>query len=91
MKNKKSFYQIQYDYNRKVVWIHCSDGSTVGRFNKYTGIDIHHSMSEQIEGKPQCKLCTHVKPSKEDWLFFVEKAKELWNVDIDKNHIEYEK
>ena len=74
-------YELQLSETRDKVWIHSSDGSTVGRFNR-TGIDLHNTITEQMAGKPECRLCTHgnVKPC--DWVLFREKALEWWNVFI---------
>lgn len=82
MKNSDFFYEIQYSENRDAVWIHSSDGSTVGRFGKL-GIDLHNTVTEQLAGAPECRLCTHGKPTKAEWNIFISRAKEWWNVDVD--------
>lgn len=74
-------YQVEWSETNDRVWIHASDGSTVGRFSK-TGIDLHHSVTEQLNGKPQCRLCTHDFATLEDWKTFQKKAKEFWGVDV---------
>lgn len=35
------FYEIQLAETQDRIWIHASDGSTVGRFS-LLGIDLHH-------------------------------------------------
>lgn len=75
------FYQVEWSHLRDAVWIHCSDGSTVGRFGKM-GVDLHNSVSEQMAGQPECRLCTHQRPTAADWALFREKAKEWWEVDV---------
>lgn len=72
-------YEIQLSALRDAVWIHCSDGSTVGRFGKF-GIDLHNSVLEQMQGASQCRLCTHGIPTQADWELFRVKAKEWWGV-----------
>jgi len=84
----KLSYEIQYSENREKLWIHCSTGETVGRFDKRFGIDIHTTIEEQASGAGQCLHCTHGKPTIEDFNYFCAKAKELWGVDIDKLMIE---
>lgn len=74
-------YEIQLSALRDAVWIHCSDGSTVGRFGKF-GIDLHNSVQEQMQGASQCRLCTHGAPTRTDWELFRAKAKEWWKVDV---------
>jgi len=75
------FYELQVSESKDAVWIHASDGSTVGRFGKM-GVDLHNTVTEQLQGAPECRLCTHGAVSKEDWILFVSKAKEFWGVDV---------
>lgn len=81
MDTNTAYYQIQLSALRDTVWIHCSDGSTVGRFGKM-GIDLHTSASEQRQGASQCRLCTHGKPTASDWQLFRDKALEWWGVQV---------
>jgi len=77
-------YKLQLAQLRDTVWIHASDGVTVGRFGKF-GIDIHNSMEVQLETGVQCLLCTHRPVTINDWRIFREKANELWSIDIPHN------
>lgn len=79
----KTFYEVVYDEHRPVVYVHCSDGSTVARYDHRFGIDLHTSVTEQLNGESQCKLCTHHKPTMEDWNMFVQKCMEFYGVVID--------
>lgn len=75
-------YELQLSDSRNAIWIHsCSDGSTVGRFGRM-GIDLHNTVTEQLAGMPECRLCTHGQPSKADWQLFREKALEFWGVNV---------
>lgn len=74
-------YELQISELRDAVWIHASDGSTVGRFGRM-GVDLHNTITEMMQGMPQCRLCTHSKPSAQDWQLFRDKAKEWWGVDV---------
>jgi len=74
-------YQVQLSDTRTAVWIHASDGSTVGRFGRM-GIDLHNTVTEQMNGKPECRLCTHGQPTVHDWALFREKAKEWWCIEV---------
>ena len=85
---EKLMYEIQYSENREKLWVHCSTGETVGRFDTRFGMDIHTTVAEQMKGEGQCLHCTHGKPSKEDFDLFCKKAKTLWGVDIDKSLID---
>lgn len=85
MNNKNS--EIKFNYELEVaeskdrLWIHCSDGSTVARFGKF-GIDLHNDITSQLNGAPECRLCTHGLVTEEDWELFKQKALEFWNVNV---------
>lgn len=74
-------YELQLSRGRDAVWIHASDGSTVGRFGRM-GIDLHNTATEQLAGQPECRLCTHGQPTPAEWALFREKALEWWGVDV---------
>jgi hypothetical protein len=78
---KEVYYEAEWSNLKDVVWIHASDGSTVGRFGRM-GVDLHNTVTEQMAGAPECRLCTHGKVTAEDWKLFREKSKEFWGVDI---------
>ena len=48
-------YEIQLSANRSAVWVHASDGSTVGRFGRM-GIDLHNTVTDMMAGAPECRL-----------------------------------
>lgn len=72
-------YAVEWSVNNDKVWIHASDGSTVGRFSRM-GVDLHHTVTEQMAGMPQCRLCTHGMATISDWTLFRGKALEWWGV-----------
>jgi hypothetical protein len=74
-------YMVESSLRNDTVWIHSSDGSTVGRFGKM-GVDLHNTVTEQLAGAPQCRLCTHGFATAEDWDMFKEKALEWWGVTV---------
>lgn len=75
-------YEVCVDPSGKRVWINYEDGSSVARFNTTTGVDIHNSVTDQLDGKPQCLWCTHGKPTYQTWLSFIEKVSELYGLVI---------
>lgn len=81
-------YQVQYSEMREKLWVHCSTGETVGRFDTRFGIDIHRPIHEQINGLGQCLHCTHEKPNKEAFELFCKQAFDLWGIRIDKSKID---
>lgn len=80
-------YELQLSQLRDKVWIHASDGSTVGRFSRM-GVDIHHTASEQMSGAPECALCTHGQASMADWILFKKEAFNRWGVVLDDTHFD---
>jgi len=72
-------YEVEWSVTGDNVWIHASDGSTVGRFGRL-GVDLHNTVTEQRNGMPQCRLCTHEPATREHWKLFREKALEWWGV-----------
>lgn len=72
-------YELQTEFLKQRVWVHASDGSTVGRFDVRSGMDIHTSATEQLAGAPQCFHCTHGKQSFRDWIYFIQYAAKEWN------------
>lgn len=72
-------YELEVADSKNAVWIHASDGSTVGRFGRM-GVDLHNTITDQLSGMPECRLCTHGRVSKKEWMLFIEKAKEFWGV-----------
>lgn len=64
--------QIQLSLDGATVWIHSTDGSTVGRFSKCFGMDVHSTVTQQLAGASQCLHCTHVPATEGDWQAFVE-------------------
>lgn len=84
-------YQVQYNSDKKRLWIHSSEGETVARFSVIGGIDIHRSIKDPAYKDSPCLYCSHTSQStKEDLDFFCNKAKELWGVEIDKKKIKLE-
>jgi hypothetical protein len=82
-------YEVQYSENKEKLWVHCSTGETVGRFDTRFGMDIHTTIEEQNAGSGQCLHCTHGKSNPEDFDLFCKKAKELWGVEIDRSKIQW--
>lgn len=63
--------QIQVSADGATVWVHAYDGSTVGRFSRRFGMDVHNTATAQLQGLGQCLHCTHGPAAKTEWLEFV--------------------
>ena len=62
--------QVQVSADGNTVWVHVMDGSTVGRFSRRFGLDVHATVTQQLAGASQCLHCTHSPPSHGDWRLF---------------------
>lgn len=78
---------IQVSECGNTVWVHAEDGTTVGRFSKVFGMDVHNTVSDQMTGKPQCLHCTHEKPSHINWIEFCELMLHHHQIVVDPNLI----
>lgn len=65
-------FEVIFDYHGGKLWINASDGSAVARFNKRTGVDVHNSSTDQLNGAPECLWCTHGVPDQKTWVSFIE-------------------
>lgn len=63
-------HEVQVSADGQTVWVHVSDGSTVGRYSARFGMDVHNTVAAQLAGAPQCLSCTHEEPKDEDWQAF---------------------
>ncbi len=82
-------YILQETSTRDAVWIHSSDGGTVGRFGR-NGIDIHNSPTVVRETGIECLLCTHRPSTPADWKLFREMALDLWGIDVPEDAFEFQ-
>lgn len=67
-------------YGARAVWVNDQHGC-LGRFGVY-GIDVHRTMTEQMDGQPECLFCTHKPVTVEDWPRFVEAMRKFHDIDI---------
>ena len=64
-------HAVQVSQDRGTLWVHAPDGSTVGRFSKRFGIDVHKTFAEQLDdGAKPCLHCTHAAAGPDEWLAF---------------------
>lgn len=76
--------QIQSD--GRTVWVNAGDGSCIGRFGP-NGIDIHRTVTDQLETDKQCLHCTNGPTKPMDWNVFVAKMFELYGVRVPDKHM----
>lgn len=75
---------VQTSANGDTVWVHSPiDGTTVGRFSRRAGMDVHTTISAQLAGASQCLHCTHERPSHADWVLFCSLMLEHHGIDVD--------
>lgn len=75
--------QVEVSPDGKTVWVHALDGSTIGRFSRVFGMDVHTTISDQLAGADQCLHCTHVKPNRDDWMKFCALIQEHYSIVVD--------
>lgn len=75
--------QVEVSPDGKTVWVHAMDGTTVGRFSKTFGMDVHTTITEQMAGANQCLHCTHVSPRRSDWLTFCALMHQHYGIEVD--------
>lgn len=83
-------YQLLVNSTGSRLWLNADDGSSVARFNTKSGVDVHNTASEQIEGAPECLWCTHEQPDYETWLGFVFAVKTHYGVTLRNEDINIE-
>jgi hypothetical protein len=74
--------EVQVSDCGRTLWVHASDGSTVGRFSTTFGMDVHNSATQQLAGAPECLRCTHTRPSRADWQAFKDLMQMHYGVEI---------
>lgn len=82
---------LQVSDDGGTVWVHsAADGSTVGRFSKRFGIDVHRTVTEQLAGKDQCLFCTHDPAGAKEWADFRREILANFNIDVPEDCISFE-
>jgi hypothetical protein len=71
--------------NGRTVWVNTPEGN-IGRFSVY-GIDVHRTISQQMEGQPECLACTHEPTNFGDWRRFQSLMKQHHNVTVIDYHM----
>lgn len=62
--------QVQVSGDGSTVWVHQLDGTTVGRFSKAWGLDVHANFEQMASSGVQCLHCTHEPAGAADWDLF---------------------
>ncbi len=80
---------VQVSQDGSTVWVHCADGSTVGRFSKKFGLDVHRTVSEQLAGASQCLHCTHHPATAEEWELFCKLMHDHFGIEVDQRLVSF--
>jgi hypothetical protein len=80
---------IQVDAAKATVWVHAPDGSTIGRFSKRFGMDVHSTITEQMAGASQCLHCTHQQPTVDEWHLFCDLMWQHYKISVPKDLIQF--
>lgn len=79
---------VQVSFDRRTLWVHARDGSTVGRFSVSFGLDVHTPATAQMAGGKECLHCVHRRPTQEDWLLFCDLIQQHFSIDVDRTLIQ---
>ncbi|RCW65152.1 hypothetical protein [Pseudorhodoferax soli] len=75
-------HEINADPARGTVWVNGYDGSSIGRFSKRFGIDVHRTGTAQLAGEGECLVCTHGPADHATWLLFIEAMQQHHGVQV---------
>lgn len=76
-------HAVQVSADGQTIWVHAGDGSTIGRFSKRFGMDVHTTVTAQLAGASQCLHCTHAPAGRDDWLMFCRLMRKHHGIDVD--------
>ncbi|WP_249193166.1 hypothetical protein [Burkholderia cenocepacia] len=82
-------HSIDVSSRGDTVWVTAHDGSCVGRFSKRFGIDVHRTVTEQLEGADQCLHCTHEPAGEAEWKAFREAVLQHHGIDVPVDVIDF--
>lgn len=74
--------RVRSSWDGCTVWVYSLDGSTVGRFSKRFGLDVHTTVWEQLAGAAECLHCTHAPAGRADWDTFRLLMAKHYQVDV---------
>lgn len=80
---------VQVSSDRKTVWAHTDDASTVGRFSKTFGMDVHTTITAQLNGASQCLSCTHGPAGEQQWAEFCELMQRHYGIMVARNLLSF--
>ncbi|MEJ6003686.1 hypothetical protein [Paucibacter soli] len=82
--------QVQVSQDGSTVWVFAMDGSTVGRFSKRFGLDVHTTVTAQMNGSKECIHCTHEPAGHKEWLEFCELMKKHYDIEVSVELVEFQ-
>lgn len=72
------------------IWVNGPDGSSIARFSKRFGIDVHNTATAQMRGAPECLMCTHSPAGAAEWQKFCAAVKEFHGVEVDPQALKFD-
>ncbi|AQH05819.1 hypothetical protein A9R05_43180 (plasmid) [Burkholderia sp. KK1] len=82
-------HELQVSALGDTVWVNGPDGSSIGRFSKRFGIDVHTTATAQMDGESQCLFCTHGAAGAAEWGAFRRAVLKHHGIDIPANLISF--
>ncbi len=83
-------YALDVSLSGDTVWVTAHDGSCVGRFSKRFGIDVHRTVTEQLDGAQQCLFCTHGLAGENEWQAFRDAMYRHYSIDVPPETIRFQ-
>lgn len=65
------------------LWVNGPDGSSLGRFSRRFGIDVHTPAAVQLAGGKECLCCTHAPAGAAEWALFRQAMHEHHGIELD--------
>lgn len=81
--------QVQCSPDGSTIWVHALDGTTVGRFSRLFGMDVHTTFTQQMAGASQCLHCTHEPATEDDWNSFCDLILEHYKITVDRSLVKF--
>lgn len=82
-------WEIMVSHCGRTAWVSGGDGSTIGRFSKTFGVDVHRTATEQMRGEGECLLCTHEPAGPLEWDLFREALLRHYAINVPKDAMRF--
>ena len=89
MKTSEPLHSIDVSATGVTVWVNAIDGSCVGRFDKRFGMDVHRTVTEMLNGAPECLNCSKGRAGPAEWRKFCAEIKRHYGITVPPDTISF--